>query len=80
MRSLRDEAAIDDLSCRVFEVPTDQPEADGTIEWSSTTVVVVEVKAAGSTGTGWTYGSAACRQVAENELASAIVGSSALDV
>ncbi len=35
------------VRCQVFRVPTDQPEADGTLEWSATTVVVVEVAAAG---------------------------------
>jgi hypothetical protein len=36
---------VDELGCRVYEVPTDQPEADGTLEWTSTTVVVVEARA-----------------------------------
>src|ERR1051326_1970271 len=33
-------------------VPTDAPEWDGTLEWNSTTLVVVEVAAGGETGLG----------------------------
>ena len=29
-----------------FTIPTDKPEADGTIAWDSTTLIVVEVPAA----------------------------------
>jgi L-alanine-DL-glutamate epimerase-like enolase superfamily enzyme len=40
----------------VFIVPTDAPESDGTLEWTSTTLVVVEVEAGGVPGLGYTYG------------------------
>jgi L-alanine-DL-glutamate epimerase-like enolase superfamily enzyme len=66
--------------CRVFRVPTDQPEADGTLKWNATTVVVVEVAAAGSVGLGWTYASAGCQAVIEQELTHAVLGVSALDI
>ena len=32
---------IDDLAVRVYTIPTDAPEADGTIAWSQTTMVLV---------------------------------------
>ena len=31
----------------VYEIPTDQAEADGTLAWSSTTMVLVEARAGG---------------------------------
>jgi hypothetical protein len=31
-------------------IPTDEPESDGTLEWDSTTIVVVEAHAAGAAG------------------------------
>lgn len=46
---------IDSGTARAFTIPTDAPEADGTIAWSSTTLVVVELHAANITGLGYTY-------------------------
>ena len=44
-------AALDRQSARqAFEIPTDKPEADGTIAWNSTTLVVVEISAAARSG------------------------------
>jgi L-alanine-DL-glutamate epimerase-like enolase superfamily enzyme len=62
------------VECRAYTVPTEQPEADGTLAWSSTTVVVVQVHAGGATGTGWTYASPACKAVVDDLLAPAVLG------
>jgi len=71
----RDAAAVTGLECRIYRVPTDQPEADGTLAWSDTTVVTVEVQAAGEAGLGWTYAPAACRSIIEETLRPVVVGS-----
>ena len=71
---------VSSVACRVYRVPTDRPEADGTLEWSATTVVVVEARAAGTTGLGWTYASAACRPVVDEQLAGAVTGTDPTDV
>ena len=42
-------------SARAYRIPTDQPEADGTLAWDKTTLVVVDVEAGGQTGLGYTY-------------------------
>lgn len=42
-------------TARAYTIPTDSPEADGTIAWSSTTLIVVELTAANTTGIGYTY-------------------------
>ena len=47
---------ITQLDVSAFTIPTDFPEADGTIEWNSTTIVIVEAHAGGQIGTGFTYG------------------------
>ncbi|HEX7355473.1 MAG TPA: enolase C-terminal domain-like protein [Mycobacteriales bacterium] len=73
-------AGVDALSTSVYTVPTDQPEADGTLAWSSTTLVVAEVRAGGTTGLGYTYAPAACKTVIDDMLADVVVGRSALDV
>ena len=35
--------SIDSVRAQAFEIPTDKPEADGTIAWNSTTLVLVEI-------------------------------------
>ncbi|WP_128434238.1 enolase C-terminal domain-like protein [Streptomyces cyaneus] len=64
----------------VYAVPTDAPEADGTLAWNSTTVVIAEVTAGDATGTGWTYGPAAVGDFLRDHLAPLVEGSSALDI
>ena len=39
---------IDRVSGRAFRIPTDAPEADGTLSWDATTLVVAEVSAGGA--------------------------------
>jgi L-alanine-DL-glutamate epimerase-like enolase superfamily enzyme len=71
---------ISSVHGRAYRVPTDQPEADGTLEWSATTVVAVLVAAGDSQGLGWTYASDACQSVIEAQLREAILGEDAFDV
>jgi L-alanine-DL-glutamate epimerase-like enolase superfamily enzyme len=71
---------VTDVSVRVFTVPTDRPEADGTLAWSETTLVLAEVAAGGNRGMGWTYASGGCRPIIEQQLSSAVSGANVLDV
>jgi L-alanine-DL-glutamate epimerase-like enolase superfamily enzyme len=71
---------IDAVTVSVYTVPTDAPEADGTLSWDSTTVVVVETRAGGVAGLGWTYGSPACATVIEDKLAGVVTGLDPLDI
>lgn len=64
----------------VYTVPTDAPEADGTLAWSATTVVIAEVTAGDATGTGWTYGPAAVGDFLRDHLAPLVEGRHALDI
>lgn len=64
----------------VYTVPTDAPEADGTLTWNSTTVVIAEVAAGDATGTGWTYGPAAVGDFLRDHLAPLVEGRNALDI
>jgi L-alanine-DL-glutamate epimerase-like enolase superfamily enzyme len=70
----RDGPAISTIACRAFTVPTDKPEADGTLAWSATTVVAVEIRAGGVVGLGWTYASSAVKTVIEETLSSLLLG------
>jgi L-alanine-DL-glutamate epimerase-like enolase superfamily enzyme len=72
--------AVDAVDVSVYTVPTDAPEADGTLTWDSTTMVLAEVRAGDSRGIGWTYGPRACASVITDVLADVICGRSPLEV
>lgn len=53
---VRVEQAVTGIEAAAYRIPTDRPEADGTLSWDSTTVVVVHAKTTtGVVGTGYTY-------------------------
>jgi L-alanine-DL-glutamate epimerase-like enolase superfamily enzyme len=66
-------ARIEKVEVRAYTVPTDGPEADGTIAWDRTTIVIVEVSAGGKRGLGYTYASAAAAQIVRDVLAPTIL-------
>ncbi len=71
---------VDRLDLSVYTVPTPEPESDGTLAWSATTVVVAEPAAGGQTGLGFTYHTGACADFIDRELRDAVVGADVLDV
>ncbi|MDN5796841.1 MAG: mandelate racemase [Intrasporangium sp.] len=73
-------ARIEHLTCRVLTIPTDAPEADGTIAWDSTTMVLVAARSGEKTGIGWTYGPSACAAIIRGLYAPLVVGSDAMSV
>ena len=70
---------MDGVTAAVYEIPTDRPEADGTLAWSKTTLVIARVTGGGRTGLGYTYAAGACKPLIEGELAAAVTGLSVLD-
>lgn len=75
----RTEVPVERLTVSACTIPTDTPEADGTLSWDSTTIVVVEASVGGLRGLGWTYGPAACADVVRVELAPHVLGADALN-
>src|SRR5512142_954 len=73
------QAPVKRVRARAFKIPTDKPEADGTITWDATTLVLVEVSGGGMTGLGYTYSGASIVELIQGELAKAIEGLDALD-
>jgi L-alanine-DL-glutamate epimerase-like enolase superfamily enzyme len=71
---------VDGIEAGAYRIPTDQPEADGTLAWDHTDVVVVRASAGSVVGTGWTYGSGACVEVIRSVLAEQVHGLDVLDV
>jgi L-alanine-DL-glutamate epimerase-like enolase superfamily enzyme len=74
------QASVESLAVSTFTVPTDTPESDGTAEWDSTTIVVVEARGGDETGLGYTYAPAAAGSVVEEELAEVVRGRDAFAV
>ena len=74
------DVTIQRLDVSAYSVPTDQPESDGTLEWNTTTIVVVEVTAGGETGLGYTYGDRSIGGLVRSKLEPVAVGRDALDV
>ena len=71
---------VTSVDVTVYTIPTDAPEADGTIAWDSTTMVLVQARAGDRVGTGWTYGPAACATMVHDKLAFVVTGRDAMDV
>ncbi len=71
---------VERLDVSALSVPTDFPESDGTAEWSSTTIVVVQAMAGGRTGMGWTYGTPASGTVIASTVRGLVVGHDAIRV
>jgi L-alanine-DL-glutamate epimerase-like enolase superfamily enzyme len=71
-------APVRELEVSAFTVPTDAPEADGTLEWDATTIVVVHAHADGEHGIGYTYGDIATARLIEGRLAETVRGSDAM--
>jgi L-alanine-DL-glutamate epimerase-like enolase superfamily enzyme len=70
---------VDSVSAAVYEIPTQLPEADGTLAWTKTTLVVANVTGGGAKGLGYTYAASACKPLIEGELAAAVKGTCVLD-
>jgi L-alanine-DL-glutamate epimerase-like enolase superfamily enzyme len=75
-----DSILVKDLKVSAYKIPTATPEADGTIEWDSTTLVLVEINAADKIGVGYTYANEAAAIVVEKSLKKIIINANALDI
>jgi L-alanine-DL-glutamate epimerase-like enolase superfamily enzyme len=65
------------VETNVYRIPTDRPEADGTIAWDSTTMVLVEaISDTGERGLGYSYASAAAAGLVHELLEPVIIGCS----
>lgn len=72
--------ALGKAKASAYKVPTDAPESDGTLEWNSTTLVLVEIEAGGKLGIGYSYADKATQVLIHDVLADAIEGLDAMDI
>jgi len=72
--------AVTALETAVYVIPTDAPEADGTLAWDKTTMLLVKARAGAEQGLGWSYASAAAQTVITEMLADVVTGRGAFDI
>ncbi|WP_329406871.1 mandelate racemase [Streptomyces sp. NBC_00704] len=77
---MSDTPVVTGVDTAVYTVPTDAPEADGTLAWDSTTLVLATVRCGDATGLGYTYAPAATARLVDDLLADVITGRPVLDV
>ena len=77
---MTDAIPLRDLRARAYRIPTDQPEGDGTLDWSATTLVVTEIDAGGEVGLGYSYVDSGAAQVINHSLGSVLQGRDAMDI
>ena len=66
---------VERLETSVYRIPTDRPEADGTVHWEATTLVLVEpVADSGLRGLGCSYTPAAAGELIHDLLAEVVIG------
>ncbi|MGI8955357.1 MAG: enolase C-terminal domain-like protein [Chthoniobacterales bacterium] len=70
--------SIEKLHVSAYTIPTDQPESDGTIEWDSTTIVIVEAEAGGQRSLGYSYADSATAHLIESKLKDVVIGMDAM--
>ncbi len=71
-------ARVEGLEATAYEIPTDEPESDGTLEWSSTTIVIVEAFNGRERGIGYTYGDRSVATLIESKLSEVVRGVDAM--
>jgi L-alanine-DL-glutamate epimerase-like enolase superfamily enzyme len=74
----RVEAPVQELEVAAYTVPTDAPEADGTLAWEETTIVVVHARAGEERGVGYTYADVSTAKLVESKLAGVVEGADAM--
>ncbi|MEU6064540.1 MULTISPECIES: enolase C-terminal domain-like protein [Streptomyces] len=76
---MTDQPVVERVDTAVYAVPTDAPEADGTLAWNSTTIVLATVHCGEINGIGYTYAPAATAGIIDELLADEITGTAAFD-
>ena len=71
---------IHEIKVNAYTIPTDFPESDGTLEWDSTTVVIVHVSTGDVTGFGYSYAPAAAASFIKSTFSELLIGMDAMAI
>jgi L-alanine-DL-glutamate epimerase-like enolase superfamily enzyme len=69
---------VTSIEVGAYTIPTDAPEADGTLAWRETTIVVVHARSGSVVGLGYSYADLATARLIETKLAPVVRGADAL--
>ena len=69
---------VEGVEVTAYEIPTERPESDGTLEWDSTTLVLVEAFNGRERGVGYTYADRSVATLIESKLADQVRGADAM--
>lgn len=69
---------ISRIDAAAYTIPLERTESDGTLTWSSTTIVIVRAHAGGHLGVGYTYAPAAAARIVDDTLTSVVEGRDAM--
>jgi len=71
---VKDKQIISEVNVHAYQIPTDRPESDGTLEWNHTGVIVVELKAGDLVGFGLTYAGPSTARLIQDQFAPLLLG------
>src|SRR6266849_1655561 len=71
---MKPDTGIAEVEVSAYDIPTPVPESDGTAEWKSTGLVVMELSAAHKKGLGYTYTDPGVARLVKDVLAEAVRG------
>ncbi len=77
---MRIEVPVEGVAVSAYTIPTDFPEADGTLKWAATTLVIAEAVGGGERSLGYGYADAATAHMIKDLLAPVVIGGDALGV
>ena len=80
MNQTRADVRVERVEVAAYRIPTDFPESDGTLEWTSTTLVTVHVTAGDRHGFGYSYADTATARLIDDVLADVVRGCDAMAV
>lgn len=73
-------ATITSVTTQAFLIPTDRPEADGTLSWDKTILVTVQIFSGSQAGFGYSYTDRSAALLIKDKLAEILVGRDAFDI
>jgi len=71
---------VTEVTARAYTIPTDRPEADGTLAWDATTMVIATVTDGDEHGLGWTYAGSGAVDVIKDQLTSVVAGADTAEI
>jgi L-alanine-DL-glutamate epimerase-like enolase superfamily enzyme len=80
VQRLKSGERVEKLNVSAYKIPTDEPESDGTYQWDSTTIVIVEAEEGGHRSLGYTYADEATAKLIDSKLKHVVIGRDALSV